>query len=209
MNVLPPISKSHNICVICEGNEEHEYFLRLMNLKLWDPSYNFTPINVKSASNVFPRFQNEYQNDYYEIILIFCDTDKKPYKEYSLIKDKIIKFLGNSQSVKKLIMFANPCTMQIILLHFGNVSLKNQGKKTNAPLIEQLTGIKNYDAHKNQIKELCQKINRRNYQVMKERIVEINNSDDVSGSTNFIVFLQRFETVDDDWIKEIQIACLS
>ncbi|MBR4382820.1 MAG: hypothetical protein IKP64_04610, partial [Selenomonadaceae bacterium] len=37
---------------------------------------------------------------------------------------------------------------------FGEVSLKNQGKKTNASIIEQMTGVKDYRAHAEQIKEL-------------------------------------------------------
>lgn len=71
--------------------------------------------------------------------MIFCDTDKLPYREYSLIKQKINGMLAKQKAAEKLIIFANPCTMQIILLHFGDVSLKNQGKKTNASIIEKWT----------------------------------------------------------------------
>lgn len=60
-----------------------------MDLNVWDSAYSFTPINVKSASNIPARFQNEFQNDRYEIILVFCDTDKEPYREYALVKAKI------------------------------------------------------------------------------------------------------------------------
>ena len=76
MSALPPIRSKHRVCVICEGFEDYHYFKRLMDLNVWNSAYNFTLINVKSASNIPARFQNEYQNDRYEIILVFCDTDK-------------------------------------------------------------------------------------------------------------------------------------
>ena len=109
-------------------------------------------------------FQNEFQNDRYEIILVLCDTDKGPYREYRQIKEK-------------LIIFANPCTMQIILQHFGDVRLINQGKKTNSAEIEHLTGVIGYDAHEEQILELCRRITRSNYPDMRERSEAINNPD--------------------------------
>ena len=68
MSVLPPVRRKHRICVICEGYEDYQYFDRLIALKLWDDSYSFIPINAKSASNIPVRFQNEYQNDRYEMI---------------------------------------------------------------------------------------------------------------------------------------------
>ena len=103
-------------------------------------------------------------------------------------------------------IFANPCTMQVMLLHFGDVLLKNQGKKTNSAVIEQMTGIQNYDAHEAQIRELCGRITRTSYPEMKRRAEEINLSDTVSGSTNISVFLNWFEASDDRWIAEIRKA---
>ena len=105
----------------------------------------------RSSSNIPARFQNEYQSDRYEIILVFCDTDKGPYREYTLVKDKINRFPGKRKASEKLVIFANPCTMQIVLLHFSDISLRNQGKKTNSAEIERLTGVPGYDAHEEQI----------------------------------------------------------
>ncbi len=206
MSALPPVRNKHNVCVICEGYEDYHYFKRLIDLNVWASTYSFSLINVKSASNIPARFQNEYQNDRYEIILIFCDTDKAPYREYAQVKAKINRFLGKRKAAEKVILFANPCTMQIMLLHFGDISLKNQGKKTNSAVIEQMTGIRNYDAHEAQITDLCRKINRTNYPEMKRRVAEINFPDTFSGSTNISVFLNCFEASDDRWIAEIRKA---
>ena len=203
MAKMPNINSKHRIRVICEGYEDEAYFKRLMGFDVWDKTYQFFPVNAKGASNIPARFQADYQNNAYEIILIFCDTDKAPYREYKQVKDKINKFLNKQKASEKLIMFANPCTMQIILSHFGDVSLKNQGKKTNADIIEQLTGVKNYDAHDDQIEAICSMIFRRTYSEMKERIRAINLPDTTSCSTNFIVFLDRFENNDVKWISTI------
>lgn len=204
MNSLPPTRIRHRVCVICEGFEDYHYFNRLIALNVWNPAYSFTLINAKSASNIPARFQNEFQNDRYEIILVFCDTDKEPYREYTQIKTKINRFLGKRKAAEKVIIFANPCTMQIMLLHFGDILLKNQGKKTNSAVIEQMTGVQNYDAHEAQIRELCSRITRTSYPEMKKRAEDINFPDTVSGGTNISVFLNWFETSDDHWITEIR-----
>ena len=129
MAKLPNISYRHKICVICEGDEDYQYFKRLTEIAVWDYIYDFVLINAKSESNIMARYQDSYNNDRYEIVLIFCDTDKYPYREYSQLKQKINDFHDNSNAASKIIIFANPCTMQIILSHFGDVELKNQGKK--------------------------------------------------------------------------------
>lgn len=203
MAKLPQTNLKHKICVICEGHEDYKYFMRLCDLAVWSRKYDFHPINAKSASNIPAVYENEYQNDRYEMILIFCDTDKCPYKQYKQIKNGIDGFLGIESVSKEIIIFANPCTMQIILLHFGEVNLKNQGKGTNAPIIEKLTGVKNYDAHESQIDEICKQIFHRTYRDMRSRVSKINHEDTVSGSTNFIEFLDRFESDKSDWIAEI------
>ena len=204
MDRLPKLSHKHKICVICEGFEDYYYFARLLELNLWNDAYEFVAHNAKSASNIPARFQDDYQNDRYEVVLIFCDTDKAPYKEYTKVKEKINHFLNKKKAAEMLTIYANPCTMQIILSHFGVVSLKNQGKKTNAAVIEKWTGVKDYDAHEKQIKAICNQIYKRSYQDMRDRVTEINFPDTESGSTNFIDFLKRFESEDTKWISEIQ-----
>lgn len=89
MHRPPNLERKHKICVICEGYEDFAYFNRLLELNVWNSAYEFYPINVKSASNISARFQDVFQNDKYELILIFCDTDKSPYREYIQVKQKI------------------------------------------------------------------------------------------------------------------------
>ena len=202
MNNIPSTPKGHKICIVCEGFEEHKYLTKLQSLNVWNEQYEFKFINAKSASNVFPTYDHEYRKDSYELVLAFCDTDKVPYREYKLIKQKFIEQYA-SEAAKSVIIYANPCTMQIILSHFGDVSLKNQGKKTNANVIEEYTGVKNYDAHEDQIDEICRQIFKRTYEPMKARISKINFGDETSASTNFIDFLLRFESDSSSWIIEL------
>lgn len=204
MTKLPALDKKHKVCVICEGYEDEAYFNRLLELCVWSSAYEFSLLNAKSASNIPPMFQDTFQNDRYEIILVFCDTDKYPHREYVQIKKKINDFLNKQKAASRLIIFANPCTMQIILSHFGDVSLKTQSKHANAGEIEKWTGVKDYDAHEDQIKMICSKIFRRSYAAMKQRVAAINFSDTTLCSTNFSVFLERFENEDTKWISAIQ-----
>ena len=203
---LPQISKKQKICIICEGFEDHFYINRLEELQVWKDVYDFVPINVKSASNIFPRYQNEYNNNSYSAILVFCDTDKAPYREYAPLKKKINEFHSKTSASGKVVIFANPCTMQIILSHFGDVMLTTQSKKTNVPLIFALTGVENYDAHDDQVKAICRKITKTNYEAMKVRIASINRGDQTTSSTNFMDFIERFESDDLRWIKTLNKA---
>lgn len=204
---LPFVGHKHKICIICEGFEDHAYMSRLTNIGVWNNCYDFKLINAKSASNIPARYQDAFQNNYYELVLVFCDTDKYPYKEYSIVKQKIAGLFGKAKAAERTIIYANPCTMQIILSHFGDVALKNQGKKTNSDVIEKLTGVKDYDAHEDQISTICKMINRNNYMSMKARVALINFPDTTSCSTNFSTFIDRFENNEIKWIAEIQ-RCL-
>ena len=206
MSNLPQISKKQKICIICEGLEDHSYINKLKELRVWNSIYEFVPINAKSASSIFPRYQNEYNNNSYSAILVFCDTDKAPYREYTQIKKKINEFHNKTSASGKVVIFANPCTMQIILSHFGDVSLTTQSKRTNANLIFDLTGVENYDAHEDQVKAICRKITQTNYNTMKTRISNINYSEETVSSTNFIDFIAKFESDDSRWIKNINKA---
>ena len=206
MYAIPKIKHKHKVCVICEGDEEYTYFERLTKLAVWSEIYEFKALNAHGISKIAALYTNTYQNDNYEIVLVFCDTDKNPQNHYRSLKKKINEFHGGdgrSRIADKIIIFANPCTMQIVLSHFGDVSLKSQSKKTNASEIERLTGIVNYDGHKKQIETMCGMIYQRTYLPMKERISRINKPDTESTSTNFISFTHYFESENPKWISDI------
>lgn len=204
MSNRPPITYKPKVCVICEGLEEKIYFDRLTKIGVLNKHYRFFPQDAGGQAKIFAKFQAVYQNDNYDVILILCDTDKKPHKGYNEMRKRINEQFNSRTAVtNRIVIYTNPCTMQIVLSHFAEVELKTQSKSVNAPIIEKLTGVSGYKAKKKQIEDICKQITHTSYFSMKERIRKINKPFSEVPSTNFIQFLELFENDNDDWINEI------
>ena len=78
-NKLPKFFDKHKICIICEGNEEYEYLKRLKDLNVWNEQYEVSLVNAGGNGNIPARYQDRYQNGADELVLVFCDTEKKPH----------------------------------------------------------------------------------------------------------------------------------
>lgn len=195
-------TRGKKICVICEGFEEFEYIETLDKKSVFSPKYEFVLINAKSINTIFARYQQKYQSDSYSLVLVFCDTDKGPSNRYLELKRKINEF-HDADVADDIVIFGNPCTMQIMLSHFEEVKLTSQSKSVNGEYIEKLVGISNYKATEEQRKEFFGKIKRENYEVMKENISRLPTNDEEISSTNFLKFVKCFESEDESWIEEI------
>lgn len=204
-NRLPAFLDKDKICIICEGNEEYDYLNRLKNLGVWNDQYEVLLDNADGNGNIPARYQDRYQNGAYEMVLVFCDTEKKPYEQYEDIKRKINEFHGVDAAAEEVVMYGNPCTMQIILEHWTDVRLKSPAKKVNAPLIKEFTGVNNYKGRADQREEVMKHITVENYLDMFSRISVMENNDTIVGSSNFDRFLKYLSTADNGWIKEINI----
>lgn len=202
-NKLPKLLDKHKICVICEGNEEYEYLERLKTLKVWDAQYEIIPENAGGNGNIPARYQDSYQNGSYELVLVFCDTEKKPYEQYEDIKRKINEFHGIETAADEVIMFGNPCTMQIISKHWTETLIKSPAKPINAALIEEYTDVKNYKGRADQIAAVMEHVTAENYGDMRERVSSLETQDTVIGSSNFGRFMELFGSDDAGWIDEI------
>lgn len=202
-NAIPFLEDKYKICIICEGAEEYDYLAKLNELKVWNDVYSIDLVSADGNGNIPAIYQSYYQNDGYDLILIFCDTDKKPNKQYIKIKDKIDNIHGIDGSSEKVIIFANPCTMQIIIKHFSDVVLKTQAKKMNAPIIEQCTGVKDYDAKSDERKQLMSLVDNLNFNSMRFRVKNLSMDDSQIGSSNFSVFVERLLCPNASWISEI------
>lgn len=202
-NKLPRFRDNHKICIICEGNEEYEYLDRLIALKVWSGQYDISLVNAGGNGNIPARYQDRYQNGSYEIVLVFCDTEKKPHEQYVDIKRKINEFHGIAHAADEVIIFGNPCTMQIISKHWADENLKSPAKAVNAPFIQKYTGVKNYKGRMDQIKKVMEYITAENYADMCRRMKALKTDDSVSGSSNFGRFIKLFESDDSGWIDEI------
>jgi hypothetical protein len=199
---IPQIPKGKKILIICEGYEEFDYISKLKNCNVWDSGYIFKLKNAKSIDNIFPIYQNEYQNDNYDLVLIYCDTEVQPFSQFERLLNNINRFHGNKVG-KDIVMFANPCTMQIILSHFDLVNLKTNSKSVNGKLIAKLIGVNDYIATEQQREDIMNKINSSNYLTMKSNISQIKNNYVVVPSTNILWFFNNFENKNSSWIDTI------
>ncbi len=82
-------SKERKICIICEGFEEIDYLNALINKAVFSNKYEFVLINGKSINNISSVYQIRYQSNSYDLVLVFCDTDKLPSMRYKEIKNEI------------------------------------------------------------------------------------------------------------------------
>lgn len=202
-NKLPKFFDKHKICIICEGNEEYTYLNCLKNLNVWNEQYEFVLINAGGNGNIPARYQDRYQNEADELVLVFCDTEKKPYEQYEDIKRKINEFHGVDNAADEVIIFGNPCTMQIIFKHWTDENLKSPAKAVNAPLIKKYTGVEHYKGRADQIKEVMKHIAKENYRDMCHRVKKLETVDTIVGSSNFGKFIELFEKENSSWIAEI------
>ncbi len=125
---------------------------------------------------------------------------------FELIRTKINNIFGNSVAADKVIIFVNPCTMQVILSHFGDVSLRTQNKRKNDPEIKRLTGLSDenkYDGCKGHRDFIFSQITKENYEEMKKRISLLSDDYKNQPATNFAYYLRLFENSNSDWIDKI------
>ncbi len=203
---FPQIFTGSKICIICEGDEEYEYLEKLISLDVWSKKYIFQLENAEGNGNIPARYQNKFQNSSFDLVLVFCDTDKKPYEQYVDIKRKINEFHGVENAADQIVIYGNPCTMQIIIEHWDNVILGSHKKKKNAPIIFKLTGIEGYKGRADQRQELFSLITKENYWEMQERIKNLPSDDTIEGRTNFGKFIDYFSTDSSKWIQMINRA---
>ncbi len=201
-NRLPDISNKHKICIICEGNEEYKYLEKLRELHVWSDVYDISLVNAEGNGNIPARYQDRYQNGSYEAVLVFCDTEKKPYEQYEDIKRKINEFHGIDGAADEVVIFANPCTMQIVSKHWTDELIASPAKKVNAPLIEKYTGVKNYKGRADQIDKILESITTDGYNEFRQRIRMTDDDDGAIGGTNFGLLLDRIENDDARWLDE-------
>jgi len=119
------------------------------------------------------------------------------------IKRKINDFHGLDNVADEVVIFSNPCTMQVISKHWTDEIIKSPAKPVNAPLIKEHTGVENYKARADQIKEVMKHITKDNYVDMRQRVDKLGTSDDVLGNSNFGKYVQLVESNKDSWREDI------
>jgi hypothetical protein len=205
MSNLPPAlwnqKPERNVCLILEGLEEKCYFDKLKSLSVFSPKYKIIPLNAKGATKIPAMYQYYLAKDLYHIILIVCDMDRKPDRYNDIVRG-VNEILGNDNA-SGIITFIRPCTLQIMLSHFGDVSLQTQAKPAAAPDVCRLTGVLNYQAHQNQLDDICRKINRRNWDDMLERLKLLSSNPHDMPSSNIKTLLENLCSNNMAWIDDI------
>ena len=191
---IPPINTRKRILIICEGYEEYDYIMRLKDCNVWDHSVVISVRNAHSIDKISPIFSYSYKSANFDEIYIFCDTEDAPYEKFLALKDNINNVIDNEKQLKNILIFANPCSMQIILSHFDKVALKSNKKSDNAPIIEKLTGVSDYKATDNQRKNIMKKIDSANYITMKGNIINLSSSYKDVPSTNCLALFKKLES---------------
>ncbi len=200
---VPIFHDGKRICIICEGPEEYDYIDRLNDLGVWNNNYEIIPKSADGNGNIPALYQDCYQNDSYDLVLVFCDTEKKPFEQYEEIKRKINVFHGIDFAAQYVVIYGNPCTLRIVLLHWCEEVLSSPSKKTNSKLVEKHTGIENYRARTKQRAQLMELIDSDNFEDMRRRLSLLPDDDTKIGSTNFERFVGYFTMADTNWINEI------
>lgn len=144
-------------------------------------------------TNKLPVFSDKHK------ICIICEGSE----QYEEIKRKINEFHGVDDTADEVVIYGNPCTMQIILEHWTDVKLKTSAKKVNAPLIKEFTGVEDYRGKKEQRKEIMEHITAENYNDMCIRISQMDDNDTKIGSSNLGRFMAFLEEDDVEWIEMI------
>lgn len=204
MTMLPPFLQGnnlHKVCLILEGYEEELYFDRIKNFPCFQGNYDIKLINAKTASNIPAIYQQEYSKNKHEIVLVVCDKDRRP-EQYEYIMASIDAILGPGKA-KEVVTYVSPCTLQVILSHFGDVELTTQAKREARPIVKALTGVDGYDAHQDQLRTICNQIYWRTYSQMKERVAKLSTDPNDMPSTNILALFERLESPDASWISEI------
>ena len=198
--LLPPLKDNKKIYIICEGSEEYDYLNRLKLLHVWSDVYDITLRDAKGNGNLYPIYQDVYQKGNYDLVVIVCDTEKKPHD----ICCKVNSLHACEFASQHVVMFTNPCTMQVILLHWDtSVRLQTPSKRRSASYIEAYTGIQDYSAKESQRIQLFSNITKDSYRIMMTGAKQLGMDAALINSTNLYVFFTQLEQSDTNWIDEI------
>ncbi|MBE5921374.1 MAG: hypothetical protein E7269_01270 [Lachnospiraceae bacterium] len=200
---FPLFFEKRKICIICEGYEEYDYLARLTSLDVWNSQYEITLVNAKGNGNIPARYQDKYQNGEFDAVFVFCDTDQKPFEPYDAIKRKINEFHGLDYAAREVVVFGNPCTLQIIILHWRNIILKSHKKSVNSKILADVLRIRGYNARTDQRRRLFANVTEKNFWKMYHRVKGLPTNDHIMGSSNFGTLIDRLRERDATWIDAL------
>ncbi len=207
---IPRIDNRIKITIICEGLEEEQYLSKLRSFNRWnEKDLNIKIVNPGGISATYTYLDHDRTSgnkaDYY---FIFCDTGDSGKQSRIDFKEKVIDkinddYFGKNPS-KEIVIFANPCTMQIILSHFKRAHVTTEDIDTIKEYVAKTAGIRAYKKDDLHIKQLMNQINSKNYSAMKRRIHFKSRNYKRKNSTNAYKMFSRLEKKDTKWVSKAQ-----
>ena len=198
-----PSTRKKRIAFIPEGSEEERLLQKYLDLSLFSDVYLFDPpISAGGINNVPAKFHELFSTGVYDGIFPLIDADRDSC-HFNEVRTKLKEIVGFDPS--QLIIFTNPCTLQIMLAHLGDDIIKTESKRANHPLVQKNWPLikKPYGAHKYQLDLICDSLTADNYQDMKRRISKLSTNCRQVPSTSLLAFLEHFESDDASWLNGI------
>lgn len=206
-NILSNSSKL-KVKIICEGLEERQYINTLISFGKWNENLLVIPLDAGGINNVYDLFSHEWlKGDGTKFIFILCDTgkeQKESRKVFLKIREKIDQDYKNHAS-DKIVVFANPITMQIFLSHFTLPNVIHENKKENQEYIEKVSGVIGYKGRRESISKLMKQIRLapHSYETMRLNVKLLEGPYLKEGATNASMMFDHLEDDDTSWIDNI------
>lgn len=203
--------KHYRIAIVCEGQEEMMYIKALQSLAIFCPIYEIIPVlatsgsddRVGGAGNI-PAFFQDCLTKPFDAVFFLLDVDSHPHQAFEAVRKKVELVVGPA-GFSRFALYTNPCTLQLMVLHFEKTALISQSKMANRQIVNRIwPKIKRYDAEEWQLEEMSYSFTKENYNTMKANAKTLLNPKKYdSPSSNVVSFFENIEGDDDTWIKNI------
>ncbi len=191
------------ICIICEGHEEKYFMDNLINKIKCYPNYIIESVNAKGNGNLFARYQDRYSQDKDDLVLIFCDTERKPYESFESLVDNL-KDNYEISDFNDVICFSNPTTLLLILNCFKKYKLTTKKSSKIKEIVRDIIGIEQYNKKEEKVKAIQSKINKEKIEQLRVNIKELETLDhNTVPGTNFLLWDSRLSSESYKWIEDL------
>jgi len=205
-----PSEHQFKILVICEGDEEIMYLQALIDLNVFDPMYEvipklaaLAPGDSGGAGKVPMVFQYYYTSQAYDAMYFMIDVDANPHEAFENVKTKVNGIAP--KLFEKHALYTNPCTLQLMVLHFEKTVLSNQNKANNTAVVKRIWPSikKQYSAKAYQLNIMKYAFSANNYMEMKQNMKTLESGDCYSApSSNIPDFFDHLESGDASWLTK-------
>ncbi len=191
--------------IICEGLEEVLYLKRLLSFHYWNELLDIVLTNANGISSVYSAYSKSRathkDTSYFFILCDSGESDSQARNEFNKIIGNVNNDLKGRNPATDLVIFANPCTMQIFLSHFEVVMVPGEDLKVkaNKDYICAIAGVSGYSKTHDGISSFMKRISRESYKTLKENLLKYPTDYHTPNSTNALSMLTRLESQDLSW----------